>query len=63
MTGSDVTLVFTSQNKTGFGTVQINGNATINLTAPKTGATAGIVVFGDRSIPAGTAFKFNGGAT
>jgi hypothetical protein len=63
MTGSDVTLVFTSQNKTGFGTVQINGNATISLTAPKTGATAGIVVFGDRRIPAGTAFKFNGGAT
>ena len=63
LTGSDVTLVFTSQNKTGFGTVQINGNATISLTAPKTGATAGIVVFGDRRIPAGTAFKFNGGAT
>ncbi len=36
MTGSDVTLVFTSQNRNGFGTVQINGNATISLTAPKT---------------------------
>ena len=60
MTGSDVTLVFTSQNRNGFGTVQINGNATISLTAPKTGATAGIVVFGDRRIPTGTAFKFNG---
>ncbi len=49
MTGSDVTLVFTSQNRNGFGTVQINGNATISLTAPKIGATAGIVVFGDPS--------------
>jgi hypothetical protein len=62
MTGTDVTLVFTSQNKTGFGSVQINGNATISLTAPKTGAMAGIVVFGDRRIPTGTTFKFNGGA-
>ena len=50
MTGSDVTLVFMSQNCNEFGTVQINGNATISLTASKTGATAGIVVFGDRRI-------------
>lgn len=50
MTGSDVTLVFVSQNCNEFGTVQINGNATISLTASKTGATAGIVVFGDRRI-------------
>ena len=50
MTGSDVTLVFVSQNRNEFGTVQINGNATISLTASKTGATAGIVVFGDRRI-------------
>ncbi len=33
MTGSDVTLVFMSQNHDEFGTVQINGNATISLTA------------------------------
>ena len=33
MTGSDVTLVFMSQNCNEFGTVQINGNATISLTA------------------------------
>jgi len=50
MTGSDVTLVCVSQNRNEFGTVQINGNATISLTASKTGATAGIVVFGDRRI-------------
>jgi Flp pilus assembly protein TadG len=63
MTGTGVTLVFTSQNKTGYATASINGNATVNLTPPKTGGTAGIVVFGDRRMPLGTAFTFNGGAT
>jgi hypothetical protein len=63
LTGSGVTLVFTSQNRNGFATASINGNASINLTPPKTGATAGIVIFGDRRMPAGTLFKFNGGAT
>src|SRR4030081_2721756 len=36
-------------------------SATVNLTPPISGSTAGIVVFGDRRIPVGTAFKFNGG--
>ena len=63
LTGSGVTLVFTSQNKSGYATASINGNATVNLTPPKTGGTAGIVVFGDRRMPIGTAFTFNGGAT
>ena len=63
MTGTGVTLVFTSQNKSGYATASINGNATVNLTPPKTGSTAGIVVFGDRRMPVGTAFSFNGGAT
>jgi hypothetical protein len=61
--GSGVTLVFTSQNRNGFATASINGNATVNLTPPTTGGTAGIVVFADRRIPVGTDFKFNGGAT
>lgn len=63
LTGSAVTLVFTSKNRNGFATASINGNATINLTPPKTGGTAGIVIFGDRQMPVGTVFKFNGGAT
>jgi hypothetical protein len=63
LTGTGVTLVFTSQNRSGFATATINGNATINLTPPKTGGTAGIVIFGDRRMPIGTSFKFNGGAT
>jgi hypothetical protein len=63
ITGSQVTLVFTSKNRNGYATATINGNATINLTSPSTGPTAGIVIFGDRNMPTGTSFKFNGGST
>ena len=57
LAGNGVTLVFTSgANAT------INGGAVVNLTAPTSGPMAGIVVYADRNTPAGTAFKFNGGA-
>ena len=58
-----MTLVFTSKNRNGYATATINGNATINLTSPSAGPTAGIVIFGDRNMPTGTTFKFNGGST
>jgi hypothetical protein len=54
LTGSKVTLVFTSKNRNDFATATINGNATVNLTPPTTGATAGIVILGDRRIPTGS---------
>ena len=60
--GQGVTLVFTSSTGANWATATINGNASVNLTAPIGGPTAGIVVFGDRQIPTGTAFKFNGGS-
>jgi Flp pilus assembly protein TadG len=63
LTGNGVTLVFTSSNGSDYATATINGNATVNLTPPTIGPTAGIVIFGDRNMPAGTSFKFNGGAT
>lgn len=63
LSGSGVTLVFTKKNSSSYATAVINGSATVNLTPPKSGPTAGIVVFGDRGIPVGTTFKFNGGAT
>jgi Flp pilus assembly protein TadG len=62
LTGSGVTLVFTKKSGNSWPSATINGNATVNLTPPKSGSTAGIVIFGDRTIPVGTAFKFNGGA-
>jgi Flp pilus assembly protein TadG len=62
ISGQGVTLVFTSSTGDNWATATINGNATVNLTAPISGPTTGIVVFGDRRIPVGTTFKFNGGA-
>jgi Flp pilus assembly protein TadG len=61
--GQGVTLVFTSSTGADWATATINGGAVINLTPPQYGPTAGIVVMGDRGIPAGTAYKFNGGAS
>jgi Flp pilus assembly protein TadG len=62
LSGSGVTLVFTKKSGKDWPSATINGNATVNLTPPKSGSTAGIVIFGDRNIPVGTTFKFNGGA-
>lgn len=62
VTGTGVTLVFTRKTAKDWATATINGNATVNLTPPNFGPTAGIVIFGDRNIPIGTTFKFNGGA-
>jgi Flp pilus assembly protein TadG len=61
--GSGVTIVFTSSTMSDWPTATINGGATINLTPPSTGPLAGILMYGDRNIPVGTTFKFNGGAT
>jgi Flp pilus assembly protein TadG len=61
--GTGVTLVFTSSTGNNWATLTINGNAVVNLTAPIGGTTAGLVVFGDRNSPVGTAFKLNGGST
>jgi Flp pilus assembly protein TadG len=63
LVGNGVTVVFTSKNKNSYGTAVFNGTATINLTAMTYGATAGIVLFGDRKMPKNTIFKLNGGAT
>jgi Flp pilus assembly protein TadG len=62
LTGTGVTLVFTGSG-TNWAQATINGGATINLSAPTTGPTAGIVFFGDRNMDVGTAFNLNGGST
>ncbi|OAE99057.1 hypothetical protein AYJ54_33915 [Bradyrhizobium centrolobii] len=62
ITGTNVTLVFTGSGSN-WGTASIGSNATIDLTAPTTGPTKGIVMYGDRNMPAGTAFNLTGGAT
>jgi Flp pilus assembly protein TadG len=62
ISGTGVTLIFTSKLSNDWATATINGNATVNLTPPTYGPTAGIVVMADRNAPVGTPFKFNGGA-
>lgn len=62
VTGTGVTLVFTSSTGTNWPTATINGNAVVSLTPPLSGPTTGIVIFGDRRLPIGTAFKLNGGS-
>ena len=62
LSGSGVTLVFVNCPTNGQPCANINGGATINLTAPSSGPTAGIALFGDRNMPVGTAFSLTGGA-
>lgn len=63
LTGTGVTFVFTSSNGHNYASATINGGANINLTAPTTGPTAGIVMFGDRGMTVDTPFKLNGGSS
>ncbi len=63
LTGMGVTLVFTSSSGRNYADATINGGANVNLTAPTSGPTAGIVIFGDRSMTVGTQFRLNGGST
>jgi Flp pilus assembly protein TadG len=66
LTGSGVTLVFTSSgayppsNKT---IVKFAGGATIDLTPPTTGTYAGIVMYGDRNMTQGSGFSLTGGSS
>jgi Flp pilus assembly protein TadG len=62
LTGTGVTLVFTSSTGSGYANATIGGGATVNLSAPTTGPTAGIAIFGDRNMTVGTFFDFSGGA-
>ncbi|WGS00645.1 pilus assembly protein TadG-related protein [Bradyrhizobium sp. ISRA443] len=58
-----VTLVFTGSASNGWATANIGSNAIVNLTAPASGPTAGIVMYGDRSMTTGTTFSLQGGGS
>lgn len=62
ITGTGVTLVFTGSGSN-WGTATIGSNAIVDLTAPTSGKTQGIVIYGDRKMQAGTAFNLTGGGT
>lgn len=64
VTGAGVTIILTdtSLSSNGWGTVDINGSASVTLAAPSTGPWAGVVFFQDRNAPTTDVNKFNGGA-
>jgi Flp pilus assembly protein TadG len=57
-----VTIILTSNTGTSYGTVSLSGGDTINVTAPTTGATAGIAFYQDRGAPSTQSDSFSGGA-
>ncbi len=61
VTGTGVTIVLTNQGNN-YATVSISNGATVALSAPMTGATAGIVFFGDRNASASNTSYFVGGS-
>ncbi|HZS83079.1 MAG TPA: Tad domain-containing protein, partial [Stellaceae bacterium] len=63
VTGSDVTVVLTSSTGAPPATADIHGGATLNMTAPATGPTAGLAFFQDRNGIPGTVNDFSGGTT
>ena len=57
-----VTIVLTSSTGSNWSTVDFSGNATVNLTAPPAGPTAGMVFFQDRSTPSSVTANLGGGS-
>jgi hypothetical protein len=62
LNGAGVTIILTSSTGSSFATITIGNGATVTLSAPAAGATAGIVVFGDRRAPASDVNNLGGGA-
>jgi hypothetical protein len=58
--GTGVTLVFTSSTGVNYAGASISGDSSVNLKAPTSGPTQGIVIFGDRSMTLDTPFKETG---
>lgn len=64
MNGTGVTIILTSRTSGNYSQVAISNGASVTLSAPTTGATQGIVFFGDRrASPSNTQSSFGGGAT
>ncbi|HLO77313.1 MAG TPA: hypothetical protein VK196_12735, partial [Magnetospirillum sp.] len=62
VTGTGVTIFLTGSGGS-YAQVDMNGGAAVNLTAPSSGAYAGVLMFQDRNAPPGGDNKFNGGST
>lgn len=62
LTGDGVTIFLTSSTGSAFGKVVFSGSSIVKVSAPTSGSTAGLAIFGSRSMPVGTKFDFSGGA-
>lgn len=62
MTGTGVTIFLTSSTGSSYATATVNNGANVTLSAPTSGATAGIVFFGDRRAPKSNTIDLSGGA-
>jgi len=60
LTGNGVTIVFTGSGSN-YASASFSGGSRVNLTAPTSGTTAGMVFFGDRAMPTSTTFSLSGG--
>jgi Flp pilus assembly protein TadG len=63
MATSGTTIVLTSSTGANYATVSLSGGASVSLTAPSTGATAGLAFFQDRNAPSSGSDSFTGGST
>jgi hypothetical protein len=62
LNGTGVTIVLTSSTGNNYANATIGNGATVTLSAPTTGATAGLVLFGDRRAPISNTSDLEGGA-
>lgn len=62
MNGTGVTIVLTSSTGSNYAKVVIGNGADVTLSAPTSGATAGLVFYGDRRAPASNSNDLEGGA-
>ena len=62
ISGTGVTIVLTSSTGSGYATAGISGGATVTLSAPTSGATAGMLFFQDPRAPNSGSNSLSGGA-
>jgi Flp pilus assembly protein TadG len=51
LTGTNVTFILTSTSGSDYAKFDLNGSASVNITAPSTGTYAGVLMYGDRNGP------------
>ena len=51
LSGTDVTIILTSSTGSDYGTMTLNGSATLDLSAPDSGDYSGVLVYRDRDAP------------